>query len=425
MSDFFQNGTITTLPRLGDRPLAELEDELRAFAARRKVALILPALASEFDGSAMPRILRRLKQADYLSRVILSLDRATEERFQEVRRHMRSLPVPVQVIWNDGPRVRTLLEELDDVGFVTEPQGKGRGVWLAMGLALADRDVDVVALHDCDIVNYRREMVARLIYPLVHPDFGFSFAKGYYARATDRLYGRVTRLFFSPLVRALEQLAGPQDLLRFLGSFRYALAGEFALSTRLARRMRIAPTWGLEVTVLAEVLRNAGTDRVCQVELAERYEHKHQPLSRDDARAGLHRMAHEVAVGLLDKLEEDGVVLGAGALRALPQHYARWAQSALDQYESLAAINGLAYDRHREATAVETFTRALQAALAAFCEPSRPRVCLASWRRVPAALPGFAERLTRAVTADNPALEVVRIDEAAPSPAPAEVVASW
>ena len=52
MSDFFQNGDITTLHRLCTRPIEELEDELAEFAHERPMALILPSLYSELQGEA-------------------------------------------------------------------------------------------------------------------------------------------------------------------------------------------------------------------------------------------------------------------------------------------------------------------------------------------------------------------------------------
>ena len=63
MADFFQNGVISTLPKLGDRPLVQIEEEIRRFTSRQKVALILPALYSEFEGEAMFRIVRELEAA--------------------------------------------------------------------------------------------------------------------------------------------------------------------------------------------------------------------------------------------------------------------------------------------------------------------------------------------------------------------------
>jgi len=83
----------------------------------------------------------------------------------------------------------------------------------------------VIAIHDCDIRDYDRELLARLIYPVVHPNLGFECCKGYYARVSTRLHGRVSRLFFTPLIRAIQDMMAQVPYLKFLDSFRYALAG--------------------------------------------------------------------------------------------------------------------------------------------------------------------------------------------------------
>jgi glucosyl-3-phosphoglycerate synthase len=131
---------------------------------------------------------------------------------------------------------------------------------------------------DCDIVTYNRELLARLCYPVAKSNLDYEFCKGYYARVTDRLHGRVTRLFVTPLIRSLKQIIGRIDFLEYLDSFRYILAGEFSMRADLARINRIPGDWGLEVGVLAEVYRNCSLRRICQVEIADKYEHKHQPF---------------------------------------------------------------------------------------------------------------------------------------------------
>ena len=108
-------------------------------------------------------------------------------------------------------------------------QGKGRGCWIAFGYVLARRQSQVIALHDCDILSYSRDYLARLCYPIANRNLGYEFSKGYYSRVTDRLHGRVTRLFMTPLLRSLQRLAGPHPFLTFLDSFRYPLAGEIAM----------------------------------------------------------------------------------------------------------------------------------------------------------------------------------------------------
>ena len=68
MGDFYQNGIITTLHNLSDRPVAELESELLEFSQQRPMGLILPSLFSELEGEALPAIVDELVKVPYLSR---------------------------------------------------------------------------------------------------------------------------------------------------------------------------------------------------------------------------------------------------------------------------------------------------------------------------------------------------------------------
>lgn len=52
-----------------------------------------------------------------------------------------------------------------------------------------------------------------------HPATEFEFSKGYYARVTSKLYGRVTRLFYTPLIRSLRRILGQNLFLSYLATF--------------------------------------------------------------------------------------------------------------------------------------------------------------------------------------------------------------
>src|SRR3970282_696601 len=143
---------------------------------------------------------------------------------------------------------------------------------------------------------------------------------------TDRLHGRATRLLVTPLIRALQRMVGHQPFLTFLDSFRYPLAGEFAMIADLARINRIPSDWGLEVGVLAQVYRNCAVGRVCQVDLADTYDHKHQDLSAADPTKGRTRMAVAVTKSILRTLAEEATVLSDGLLKTLPITYIRTAR---------------------------------------------------------------------------------------------------
>jgi glucosyl-3-phosphoglycerate synthase len=244
-------------------------------------------------------------------------------------------------------------------------------------------------------------MLTRLVYPIAHPGTDFEYAKGYYARANERLHGRVTRLFFTPLVRALNRICGPLQFFDYLDSFRYALAGEFAMVRSLATGIRISPTWGLEISLLGEVFEKTTVQRVCQVEIADTYDHKHQALVAGTTQEGLGRMAFEIAVTLFAAVAQGGVILAPSTFGTVLANYMRHARLAIDQYSSLALLNGLAYDRHLEIDAIETFAEALRAAQERFLEDPIGIPMLGSWARVRAAIPGFDKRLRDAVLEDN------------------------
>lgn len=332
---------------------------------------------------------------------MLALGRATPAQFDQVRGYFKDFYTPVTFIWIESERIQGLLRMLEEKALSAGGDGKGRSCWLSYGAILAARDCNVIALHDCDIVNYDRQMLARLCYPVAHPNLGFEFCKGYYSRVTDRMHGRVTRLFMTPLIRAMESLSSGAPFLQFLDSFRYPLAGEFAMDVNLARVNRIPGDWGLEVGVLAEVFRNCALSRICQVDLAETYEHKHQPLSEEDASKGLRRMTADIAKSLFRTMAAEGVVFTADHFRSLEVRYVRLAQDTIARYYADAMLNGLKFDRHGEEFAVAAFARSLRQAAAEFIEDPLGLPLIPNWNRVLAAVPEFFDLLLDAIERDS------------------------
>ncbi len=402
MSDFHQTGVITTLHRLGQVNTAALERELVRHARNWPVSLVLPCLYSELAREAIHTIVEELKRVEFIDQIVLSMDRMNQEQFRHASEFFSVLPQRLRILWHDGPRMQQLISELEANELNIGEQGKGRGSWLAFGYVLASGRSSVIALHDCDIVSYQRELLVRLCFPAVNPNLGYEFVKGYYSRYGDRLYGRVTRLFVTPLIRALRKMTGQQvPLLAYLDSFRYPLAGEFAITTDLARVNRIPADWGLEMGTLCEVYRNCSLKRVCQVDLIENYEHKHQELSPQDPTKGLMKMALDIAESLLRTLATEGVILHHGFLRSLTTAYQRHAEDIIKRYHDDALINGLQFDRHSENLAVETFERALEIAGSNFLENSEGSPSIPNWMRVASAMPDFLDRLMEAVELDN------------------------
>jgi glucosyl-3-phosphoglycerate synthase len=401
MADFWQHGTITVLQRLKNRPVESLEAEIEKIATRRKIVLLLPALYSEFKTPSMPKIIDELKKVNYLHKVVLSLDRADLNEFHSAREMMSALPFEVMVIWHDGPGMKALYDELRRTDFNLDNPGKGQSVWMSLGYILSERDVYAIATHDCDIVNYDREMLARLVYPVVHPATDYEFSKGYYARVTEKLYGRVTRLFYTPLVRTLKRILGRNEFLAYLDNFRYPLSGEFAVITHLALGLRISPTWGMEVSLLSEIYKKASVNRICQVEISDYYEHKHQILEKSRPDEGLIRMACDIAKALFRVLSEDGIVMSDAFFRTILTAYIQEARIAIEKYHGLSLINGLKYDRHDEIEAAEAFIESLKCAIQEFIKDPVGIPLMPAWVRIAAAIPDFQDRLNDCVTKDN------------------------
>ena len=78
MSDFHQNGVITTFHNLRTQSIEQQEEEVRAYAKQRPVTLVLPSLYSELQGKALGNIVQILSELDYLDQIIIGIDRATQ-----------------------------------------------------------------------------------------------------------------------------------------------------------------------------------------------------------------------------------------------------------------------------------------------------------------------------------------------------------
>ncbi|MCG7927429.1 MAG: glycosyl transferase, partial [Candidatus Thiodiazotropha taylori] len=401
MADFFQHGDITTLHKLTERPLDEMEQELSSFASKKPIGLILPSLYSELTGPALSHIIDELQHASYISHIIIGLDRATESEFKQAQDFFARLPQRTHLLWQDGARLRSLDSELQERDLSPPEPGKGRNVWFCMGYALAIEELQAIGLHDCDIVTYSRELPARLLYPLAHPNFNFEYAKGYYARVNEnKLSGRVTRLFVTPLLRALRLMVGPLDYLDYMDSFRYPLSGEFAMSRDLASQVRIPSDWGLEVGLLSEVYRNISHHQICQVDIADQYDHKHQDLSAEDRTGGLAKMSRDIAKSFYRKLATEGIQMNQAFFRSLKAAYLRKALDMVEMYYHDAKLNALAFNRHAEEEAIEVFQQSIVEAGQAFLDNPLEAPFIPNWKRVLSAMPDFTDRLFQAVAED-------------------------
>ncbi|TNF53153.1 glycosyl transferase [bacterium] len=401
MPDFYQTGVVATFHRLGESSLEKIEAELTWYSQERPIALVLPSLYSELQGKALKGIIRELKKVPYIKEVVVTLGDCTRKEFEHARKFFSVLPQTTKIIWNNGSRVKEAYKTIESAGLQLGETGKGMSAWMAYGYIIAQRTFRVIALHDCDILTYNREMLARLCYPVTNPNLDYEFCKGFYSRVTDRMHGRVTRLLVTPLLRSLKKIIGHLPLLEFLDSFRYPLAGEFSMDIDIALVNRIPGDWGLEVGVLAEIYRNSSVRRICQIEITENYEHKHQALSPDDASKGLLKMCIDISKSLFRTLASEGVIFSDGFFKTLIATYVKTSQDMLKRYEDDAAVNGLIFDRHEESLAVETFTGGIKSAAEIIMSDPLGVPLIPSWDRVTSAIPDIQTMLRDAIEADN------------------------
>lgn len=343
MSDFAQNGLICTLQRLNDGHLAKIERDLAGLATEQGIALVLPCHGGDLERPALAHIVAELAEGPrFLREIVVSMNGVTAEQFERAEDRFAALPMRRTFLWNDRPGVAA------GIG------GKGGNVAAALRHLVGEGTCGIIATQDADVASFRRQDLARLCYAVAEPRLGFEFAKMYYPRVTDRLYGRVSRLFLAPLLQALVRVAGHQPLLGFLLSFRYPLSGEVAMTRETAAALPVAAGWGLEVGQLCEVFRQLDPRRVCQVGGGAGYDHKHQP-----ATTALAGMAAEIAAELFRQLGAEGLPADAAFRRAVAAAYRREAALALHRSASLALINDLPFDENSEREMIAVFAGSL------------------------------------------------------------------
>ncbi|MFB6200479.1 MAG: glycosyl transferase family 2 [Halorhabdus sp.] len=316
-------------------------DDATPQAPTDRAAVVVPMTDRDGASLAAERVFSTLATHD--PREVIVALRSPPERLEAVTAWLSTFDLPLSVCWCSAPAVEDALETAGLAG----PAGKGRDVWIALGIAAAR--AEYVVVHDADARSYTARHVPRLLFPLAN---GHVFSKGYYARVeNERLYGRLFRLLYAPLVRTLGD-AHDAPILAYLGAFRYALAGEFAATADLARRLTVPRGWGLEVGTLGEAYDVAGFDGTAQVDLGI-HEHDHRSVGGPD---GLREMAEEVVEAICRAVERQGVTPD---YETLPARYREIASAFVDSYATDAAFNDLSYDRADEREQVETYAHAI------------------------------------------------------------------
>jgi glucosyl-3-phosphoglycerate synthase len=378
--------------------LHALADADRAPEAPTDRTAVLVPMTERDVGPEIDRVFGAL-EAVSPGRMVVALH-ADPGWVRAIETRLRSYDLRLELCWCNGPRIEALLADYGLDG----PTGKGHDVWLGLGIALASESA-FVAIHDADTASYTEAYVPRLVAPLADgwgkgrarekanrrgrdrdrrtdgretgaavtnggddgngsddggtvgtgsPDQpeGRQFVKGYHAWIEgNRLYGRLCRLLYAPLVRELAE-RHDEPILRYLDAVRYGLAGEYAMTANLARQVRVRRGWGLEVGLLGEAFRVSGSEEVCQVDLGV-HDHDHRSV---DGAAGLSAMARSVANVLLEAIEDGGV---EPAYTDLPGRYRERAEGFVARYERDVAFNGLRYDAAAERRQVAAYAGAI------------------------------------------------------------------
>ena len=397
--DFFQE-RLTTIHNfcIDDNKMG---DRLHELTLVRPSVVIIPMLYQEVENDSLPHIVDQLNECGCIKQIIIALAADNIDQYKNVLRFFNRLELPHLVIWCNGPRITGILEELKEKELdVTSFSGKGKDVWIAIGVATLK--AYAIALHDADISTYSKDLPAKLLYPIIEPELDFFFNKGYYARIDlekGLMHGRVYRLFVRPMLEAFQiNIKYESDILQYLEAFKYTLSGEFAMRSDLALNIRIPGDWGLEVGLLAEVYRNTTLKKICQTDLGF-YDHTHKDVGTN-TNEGLFKMVRDILTTFLRIVTETTTTsISESFLHSIRVKYKRLSQDLIRQYHADALCNGLNYNRHMEETYVDSFSEVImETGMDYLKDPSG--ILLPDWTRALAAMPDLRKRLRDAALND-------------------------
>ena len=256
---------------------------LAAAKGATTVSVVLPARNEAATVGDIVRALRvELVDAVPLVDEIVVVDSGSTDRTGEEARRAGALVV----------RQGAVLPHLGD------RRGKGEALWKSLLVARGD----VVAFIDADLRCFDTQFAVGLLGPLL-TEPSVHFVKGFYDRPLDTGAqvlpaggGRVTEMLARPLLSVhWPQLAG----------FVQPLAGEYAARRALLEGIPFVSGYGVEIAMLVDVFEAVGLHGMAQVDLGTR-----QHRNSGDLELG--RMAAQVYLALLSRLERYGRAIGTG-----------------------------------------------------------------------------------------------------------------
>ena len=378
----------------------KIADRISKLSLVRPGVVIIPMLYDEIKSDSLKLIIDQLNKSSYIKQVTIALSAEDSSQYRGVLDFFGQLNIPHIVVWCNGPRIQKILEEMKEKELdITTFTGKGKDVWIAIGVASLYGYA--IAFHDADIKTYDKYLPAKLLYPIIEPELDFFYNKGYYARIdteNKQMFGRVHRLFVEPLMETVVKDINNKEILQYLQAFRYPLSGEFAMTKDLAMNIRIPSDWGLEVGLLGEVYRNTTMKRISQIDLGF-YNHKHQSMG-SDVSEGLSKMANDIFTTFIRLLSENtNIQISIPLLHSISVKYKRLAQDLIRQYHADAICNDLKHNRHQEETYVDTFAKIIQQSKTEYFKDTSD-VLMPDWKRALSAIPNLNKRFRNAALED-------------------------
>jgi glucosyl-3-phosphoglycerate synthase len=242
------------------------------------VSVVLPARNEAATVGTIVRRLRRALVHDVpLVDEVVVVDSGSQDRTGDRAR-------------DAGARVVRQQDIVPDLG---DRPGKGEALWKSLFVTSGE----MVVFVDADLQEFDPWFVVGLLGPLLS-DPDVDFVKAIYDRplvdgstVVPAGGGRVTELLARPLLNVhYPELAGVVQ----------PLAGEYAGRRTLLERLTFVSGYGVEIAMLVDVLREVGLDGIAQVDLGTR---RH----RNSSDAALGRMAGQVYLALLSRIERDGL----------------------------------------------------------------------------------------------------------------------
>ena len=147
--------------------------------------------------------------------------------------------------------------------------------------------------------------------------------------------------------------------------------------------------------------RNYAGNRLCQVDISDNYDHKHQEIFFNDNSKGLSKMSIDIIKVIIRKLASQGETFSMSVFRSLKATYYREALDFVQIYKKDAIMNSFDIDVHEEETAVELFAKNIMVAGQVFLDSPMESPNIPTWSRIDTAIPGFLTELKEAVEKDN------------------------